>query len=44
MIAAIKVTKFQPVIDHVLPLEELAAAFRYQEQGIHFSKISIDIA
>jgi NADPH:quinone reductase-like Zn-dependent oxidoreductase len=44
MVAAIDVLGLRPVIDRSFPLEELAAAFRYQESGAHLGKIGIDIA
>jgi NADPH:quinone reductase-like Zn-dependent oxidoreductase len=43
MIAAIEANGLRPIIDRSFPLEDLAAAFRYQESGQHFGKICIDI-
>lgn len=43
MIAAIDVIGLKPVIDRSFPLEELTAAFRYQESAGHFGKIGIEI-
>lgn len=41
MIRAIEVNGIRPVIDREYPLENLADAFRYQEGGRHFGKISL---
>ncbi|HIY71121.1 MAG TPA: zinc-binding dehydrogenase, partial [Candidatus Luteimonas excrementigallinarum] len=43
MIRALEVGGIRPVIDRHFPLDELVAAFRYQESGQHFGKIVIDI-
>lgn len=43
MIKAIEANNLRPVIDRHFPLEELVAAFRYQETNQHFGKICIDI-
>jgi NADPH:quinone reductase-like Zn-dependent oxidoreductase len=43
MIRAIDANGIKPVIDRVFPLEELAAALRYQDTGQHFGKICIEI-
>jgi NADPH:quinone reductase-like Zn-dependent oxidoreductase len=43
MIRAIESNGIHPTIDRRFPLEELGAAFRYQETGAHFGKIVIDI-
>ena len=43
MVAAIEANDIRPVIDCSFPLHALADAFRYQETGRHFGKISIDI-
>jgi NADPH:quinone reductase-like Zn-dependent oxidoreductase len=40
-VRAIDATAIRPVIDQVFPLTELAAAFRREEQGIHFGNIGI---
>ncbi|EYF08724.1 Alcohol dehydrogenase [Chondromyces apiculatus DSM 436] len=42
MIRAIDAAGIKPVIDRSFPLEELAAAFRYQESGAHFGKICVE--
>tara|TARA_R110000782_G_C14819243_1_gene413907 strand:+ start:6831 stop:7826 length:996 start_codon:yes stop_codon:yes gene_type:complete len=44
MIAAINSTGIRPVIDRVLPLDDLADALRIQESGVHFGKVCIEIA
>ena len=44
MIAAIDVIGLKPVIDRSFPLEELTAAFRYQESARHFGKIGVEIS
>jgi NADPH:quinone reductase-like Zn-dependent oxidoreductase len=41
MIAAISRLGIKPIIDKHFPLNELAAAFRYQESGEHFGKIIV---
>lgn len=41
MIAAIDRFGIKPIVDKQFELHELAAAFRYQESGAHFGKISI---
>jgi NADPH:quinone reductase-like Zn-dependent oxidoreductase len=41
MIAAINRLGIKPIIDKHFPLNELAAAFRYQESGGHFGKIIV---
>lgn len=43
MIAAIEANGIKPVVDKVFPLEELAAAFRYQQSGQQFGKIAISL-
>ena len=43
MIRAIEANGIRPVLDKSFPLENLADAFRYQETGKHFGKITIDI-
>ena len=43
MIAAIDASTMRPVIDRRFALEELADAFRHQESGSHFGKISITV-
>ena len=43
MIRAIDVNGLRPVIDRHFPLEEIVAAFRYQESGRHFGKIVLDL-
>lgn len=43
MIRAIDATGLRPVIDKSFALEQLADAFRYEESGSHFGKISIEI-
>ncbi len=43
MIRAIEANGIKPVLDKSFPLENLADAFRYQETGKHFGKITIDI-
>lgn len=41
MIRAVDANGLKPVIDRSFPLDELADAFRYQESGAHFGKISV---
>ena len=43
MIRAIEVMRLRPVLDRCFALEELGAAFRYQESGRHFGKIGVAI-
>ncbi|MCM0081824.1 NAD(P)-dependent alcohol dehydrogenase [Geomonas sp. Red32] len=43
MIRALDANAMKPVIDKSFPLQDLAEAFRYQESGIHFGKICIEI-
>ena len=43
MIDAIERTNFKPVLDEDFPLEQLAEAFRHEESGTHFGKITISI-
>lgn len=43
MIRAIDATGLRPVIGATFDLAELADAFRYQENGLHFGKIAIAI-
>lgn len=42
MVRAINIAGIRPVIDRSFSLEELGAAFRYQETGQHFGKIVIE--
>lgn len=42
MIRGLAATGLRPVIDRTFPLEELTAAFRYQESGRHFGKICVE--
>ncbi|MDE2464663.1 MAG: zinc-binding dehydrogenase, partial [Alphaproteobacteria bacterium] len=44
MIRAIEANGIKPVIDRDFPLAELAEAFRYQESGAHFGKITLSIS
>jgi NADPH:quinone reductase-like Zn-dependent oxidoreductase len=43
MVRAIESSRIHPILDRHFPLEELGAAFRYQETGAHFGKIVVDI-
>jgi NADPH:quinone reductase-like Zn-dependent oxidoreductase len=43
LIAAINATGIWPVLDRAFPLADLAAAFRHQESGTHFGKITVEI-
>ena len=43
MIRAIEANGISPVLDSNFPLEEIAAAFRHQESGKHFGKITLGI-
>ena len=43
MIAAIEAIGIRPVIDRSFALEDLSAAFRYQEEGVYFGKVGIHI-
>jgi NADPH:quinone reductase-like Zn-dependent oxidoreductase len=43
LVRAVEATGVKPVIDRHFPLEALADAFRHQESGRHFGKISVDI-
>jgi len=42
MVAAINANNFKPVLDKKFKLENLADAFRYQEEGLHFGKIVVE--
>lgn len=42
MIRAIDATGMKPIVDKVFPLEEIVAAFRYQESNRHFGKICLE--
>ena len=42
MVRAIDASGLKPVIDRSYPLDGLADAFRYQEQGAHFGKICLE--
>ncbi|MDO4231228.1 MAG: NAD(P)-dependent alcohol dehydrogenase [Lautropia sp.] len=41
-VAALEQTGIRPVIDRSFPLEQLEAAFRFQESGSHFGKIVVE--
>jgi NADPH:quinone reductase-like Zn-dependent oxidoreductase len=43
MTRAIETSGLRPIIDRHFPLDELVAAFRYEESGRHFGKIVLDI-
>ena len=43
MIRAIEANGISPVLDSNFPLEDIAAAFRHQESGKHFGKITLSI-
>jgi NADPH:quinone reductase-like Zn-dependent oxidoreductase len=43
MIRAIDATGVKPVIDRTFPLDDIAAAFRYQAAGKHFGKVCLSI-
>ncbi|MFM0347851.1 zinc-dependent alcohol dehydrogenase family protein [Paraburkholderia sp. RL17-347-BIC-D] len=43
MIRAIETIRLRPVLDRSFALEQLAAAFRYQQSGQHFGKIGVVI-
>ncbi|MDB5715845.1 MAG: NADPH:quinone oxidoreductase [Sphingomonadales bacterium] len=43
LIAAIDATGIRPVLDRAFPLADLAGAFRHQESGTHFGKITVEI-
>lgn len=40
-VRALEATGVRPVLDRSFPLEELAEAFRHQESGAHFGKITV---
>ena len=42
MIRAIDQTAIKPVIDRSFPLDDMVAAFRYQESNMHFGKICLE--
>lgn len=42
MVRAIETMNMRPVIDRSFPLEEMSAAFLYQESGAHFGKICLE--
>ncbi|HEX3984583.1 MAG TPA: NAD(P)-dependent alcohol dehydrogenase [Acidisoma sp.] len=41
-VAALDQSGIRPVLDRSFPLQDLAAAFRYQESGAHFGKIVVE--
>jgi NADPH:quinone reductase-like Zn-dependent oxidoreductase len=43
MIRAIDANGMKPVVDKVFPLEDMVAAFRYQESNRHFGKICLEM-
>lgn len=43
MVRAIDANYMRPVIDQVFPLEEIVAAFKYQESNRHFGKICLEM-
>jgi len=43
MVRGLEAVGFRPVIDRTFPLAGLADAFRYEESGAHFGKISVEI-
>lgn len=40
-VAALEHARIRPVLDRSFPLDQLAAAFRHQESGAHFGKITL---
>ena len=42
MVRGIEATGIKPIIDKTFALEQIADAFRYQEQQQHFGKICLD--
>ncbi|MDP5054437.1 MAG: NAD(P)-dependent alcohol dehydrogenase [Congregibacter sp.] len=44
MLKAFEDWKLRPVLDRSFPLEQLGDAFRYQESGQHFGKISLAVS
>jgi NADPH:quinone reductase-like Zn-dependent oxidoreductase len=40
---AIALHKMRPVVDRVFPMQEVRAALRYLESGLHFGKIALRI-
>lgn len=42
MVRFVEEKKIRPIIDRRYPLEQLADAFRYQESGAHFGKITVE--
>ncbi|SLN73295.1 Crotonyl-CoA reductase [Roseivivax jejudonensis] len=43
MVRAMETTGLHPVLDRSFPLDELADAFRHEESGAHFGKISVQV-
>jgi NADPH:quinone reductase-like Zn-dependent oxidoreductase len=43
MVRALEASTLRPVIDRHFALEDIVAAFRHQESGVHFGKIVLDI-
>lgn len=43
MVRAIDANRMRPVVDKVFPLEEIVAAFKYQESNRHFGKICLQM-
>jgi NADPH:quinone reductase-like Zn-dependent oxidoreductase len=43
MVRAFEASLMRPVLDRRFPLNELGQAFRYQESGMHFGKIVVDV-
>lgn len=44
MVKAIEMNRLKPVLDKHFALADLVAGFKYQELGLHFGKICIDMA
>jgi NADPH:quinone reductase-like Zn-dependent oxidoreductase len=42
MVRAIEATGIKPVIDQSFSLDEIVAAFKYQESNKHFGKICLE--
>ena len=43
MVRAIDACGIKPIVDKIFPLEDIVAAFKYQESNKHFGKICLEM-
>ena len=43
MVRAIEANGIKPIVDKIFPLEDIVAAFQYQETNRHFGKICLEM-